>query len=136
MREACTIELSDAPRGTKPGLAEWRRRFASDMVGDDPAFMHVLQVLRSVAETNSTVLVTGETGTGKELVASAVHKGSQRSEKPFLAVNCAAIPDSLIESELFGHTRGAFTGAVAAREGRLMAANGGTLFLDANGHMP
>ncbi len=129
-------ELAQSTRIARPSIAEWRRRYASDMVGDDPTFMHVLEVLRSVAETNSTVLVTGETGTGKELVASALHKGSRRADKPFVALNCAAIPDSLIESELFGHTRGAFTGAVAAREGRLLAANGGTLFLDEIGDMP
>ncbi len=134
--QGSSTDQQDMARGSKPGLAEWRRRHAADMVGDDPAFMHVLQVLRSVAETNSTVLVTGETGTGKELVASAVHKGSKRADKPFVALNCAAIPDSLIESELFGHTRGAFTGAVAAREGRLLAAHGGTLFLDEIGDMP
>jgi transcriptional regulator with PAS, ATPase and Fis domain len=136
MREACLPELTETPRQAKPSVAEWRRRYAADMVGDDPAFLHVLQVLRSVADTHSTVLVTGETGTGKELVASAIHKASRRAEKPFVALNCAAIPDSLIESELFGHTRGAFTGAVAAREGRLLAAHGGTLFLDEIGDMP
>jgi transcriptional regulator with PAS, ATPase and Fis domain len=136
MREAISPEPTETARPAKPSLAEWRKRYAAEMVGDDPAFLHVLQVLRSVADTNSTVLVTGETGTGKELVASAVHKASKRAEKPFVALNCAAIPDALIESELFGHTRGAFTGAVAAREGRLLAASGGTLFLDEIGDMP
>jgi transcriptional regulator with PAS, ATPase and Fis domain len=129
-------ETTAGQRNTKASLSDWRQRHAPEMVGDDPTFTHVLEVLRSVAGTNSTVLVTGDTGTGKELVASAVHRASKRASGPFVALNCAAIPDSLIESELFGHTRGAFTGAVAAREGRLLAANGGTLFLDEIGDMP
>ncbi len=117
-------------------LNRWRQRCASDIVGGDLALVDALKVLRSVADTDCTVLVTGESGTGKELAARAVHTGSSRSEKAFIALNCAAIPDSMIESELFGHMKGAFTGATASRTGRIAAANGGTLFLDEIGDMP
>jgi len=89
-----------------------------------------------VAPRSTTVLIEGATGTGKELVAKAVHRLSARASKPFVVLNCAAIPESLLEAELFGHTRGAFTGAVQSRTGRVEAANGGTLFLDEIGEMP
>jgi transcriptional regulator with GAF, ATPase, and Fis domain len=94
------------------------------------------QLIRLVAPRNSTVLIEGETGTGKEVVASAVHRLSSRSSKPLVILNCAAIPEALLEAELFGHTRGAFTGAVTARTGRIEAAHGGTLFLDEIGELP
>jgi len=93
-------------------------------------------VLERVADTPTTVLLTGESGTGKELVARALHSHSSRSEKPFIKVNCAAIPKELIESELFGYERGAFTGAVSSKPGRFELANGGTLFLDEIGEIP
>ena len=95
-----------------------------------------LGVLEAVAATDCTLLITGESGTGKELFARAAHVGSTRSSGPFVALNCASIPDSMIEAELFGHARGSFTGAVAARTGRIGAADGGTLFLDEVGDMP
>ncbi len=117
-------------------LAVWRRRFAPGIAGDDPALLEALRVTRSVARTEATVLITGESGTGKELAARAIHDASPRCDGPFVALNCAAIPDSLVEAELFGHARGAFTGAVAARTGRIAAANGGTLFLDEVGDLP
>jgi DNA-binding NtrC family response regulator len=121
---------------TSRELRDWRRSHAPDLFGADPRLVEVLDTIRSVADTSSTVLITGETGTGKELVARAVHQGSARRGGPFVPLNCAAIPESLIESELFGHTRGAFTGAVVAREGRIAAAHEGTLFLDEIGDMP
>ena len=102
----------------------------------DPAMKRVLAVLANVAETDVTVLVRGESGTGKELVARAVHAGSMRREGPFVAVNCAALTQSLIESELFGHVRGSFTGAVGDRKGVFEQADGGTLFLDEVAELP
>ena len=106
------------------------------MVGQSAAFRHVLDLIRAVAPTSTTVLLLGETGTGKELLARAVHDGSPRHNKPFIRVNCAALPGGLVESELFGHERGAFTGASSQRPGRFELANGGTLFLDEIGEMP
>ena len=100
------------------------------MVGDSPRMRAVYELIRRVAATDSTVLVQGESGTGKELVARAVHNSSSRADGPFVAVNCAAITETLLESELFGHEKGAFTGAVAQKKGKVELANGGTLFLD------
>ena len=96
----------------------------------------VFEVLGQVSATNATVLILGESGTGKELVARAIHENSPRKERRFVAVNCAALSEGLIESELFGHVKGAFTGAVAGKEGRIVYADGGTLFLDEVGDMP
>ncbi len=107
-----------------------------EMVGESPLMMELARLIRLVAPRLTTVLIEGETGTGKELVAHAVHQLSTRSNKPFVVLNCAAIPESLLEAELFGHTRGAFTGAVQSRTGRIEAAHGGTLFLDEIGEMP
>jgi transcriptional regulator with GAF, ATPase, and Fis domain len=101
-----------------------------NMVGSSPALRKVLEIVRRVAPTDSTVLIQGESGTGKELVARAIQRNSPRSERPFVAINCAAIPDALIESEIFGHEKGAFTGATARKKGKAEAAEGGTLFLD------
>jgi transcriptional regulator with GAF, ATPase, and Fis domain len=98
--------------------------------------VELARLIRLVAPKSATVLIEGETGTGKEIVAKAVHRLSARAGKPFVVLNCAAIPESLLEAELFGHTRGAFTGAVASRTGRIEAAHGGTLFLDEIGEMP
>ncbi|MCB1804703.1 MAG: sigma-54-dependent Fis family transcriptional regulator [Candidatus Competibacteraceae bacterium] len=108
----------------------------SGIIGDSPAMQQVFDHIHKIAPTDSTVLILGESGTGKELVARALHEHSRRKNEPLIAVNCAAIPDNLIESELFGHERGAFTGAVGAREGLVEAADGGTLFLDEIGELP
>lgn len=106
------------------------------LVGSSPALLDIFKTVGKVASRNVPVLITGESGTGKELVAHALHSASPRAEGPFIAVNAAAIPRELLESELFGHERGAFTGAVAARAGRFREASGGTLFLDEIGDMP
>jgi DNA-binding NtrC family response regulator len=105
------------------------------LVGESPALLELFKAVGRVAGSTATVLVTGESGTGKELVARAVHRLSPRAAGPFVAVNCAAIPEDLLESELFGHERGAFTGAVARKVGRFERAHGGTLFLDEIGDM-
>src|SRR5947208_8559309 len=100
------------------------------IIGNSPALQRVLRTVRVVAPTDATVLIQGETGTGKELIAEAIHKCSNRSAGPLVKVNCAAIPAGLLESELFGHERGAYTGAFARSIGRFERANKGTLFLD------
>ncbi len=107
-----------------------------DIVGSSEAIRKVLRQVAKVAPSDSTVLITGGTGTGKELIARAIHKRSNRSERAFIGVNCAAIPPSLIASELFGHEKGAFTGAGQKRLGRFESANGGTIFLDEIGDLP
>jgi len=106
------------------------------LVGESALMVELARTIRLVAPHTATVLIEGETGTGKEVVAHAVHRLSPRSSKPFVVLNCAAIPEALLEAELFGHTRGAFTGAVQSRTGRIEAAHGGTLFLDEIGEMP
>jgi len=111
-------------------------RMFEEIVGSSPALQAVLSQVAKVAPTDSTVLITGETGTGKELIARAIHKRSQRSSKAFVSVNCAAIPRDLIASELFGHEKGAFTGATQRRLGRFESAEGGTIFLDEIGELP
>jgi PAS domain S-box-containing protein len=107
-----------------------------EIVGRSAALTVVLEHVRRVAPTDSTVLITGETGTGKELIARALHSASRRKDKPFIKINCAALPAGLVESELFGHEKGAFTGAIARRVGRFELAHGGTLFLDEVGELP
>ena len=131
------LDGSAGPSGKQ--AAPFRRSLPQslpEMVGNSPGMMELAHMVRLVAPRSATVLVQGETGTGKELVAKAVHSLSSRAGKPFLLLNCAAIPEALLEAELFGHTRGAFTGAVQSRTGRIEAANGGTLFLDEIGEMP
>ena len=107
-----------------------------EIIGQAPAMQEVFRAIGRLSRSHATVLINGESGTGKELVASALHRHSPRAEKPFIAINTAAIPKDLLESELFGHERGAFTGAQAARRGRFEQADGGTLFLDEIGDMP
>ncbi len=107
-----------------------------DILGRSQAIKDMLQIISTVAPTEATVLITGESGTGKELVARALHEGSARAARPLVTVNCAALAENLLESELFGHEKGSFTGADRRREGRFMQANGGTLFLDEIGEMP
>ena len=107
-----------------------------ELVGSSPVMLEVSRRIRLVAERTTPVLIEGPTGSGKEVVAEALHRLSKRARKPFVAINCAAIPEALLEAELFGHTRGAFTGAVQGRIGRIESADGGTLFLDEIGEMP
>ena len=102
----------------------------ANIIGNSPAIKHVLELVETVASSDSTVLLLGETGTGKELVARAIHDRSRRKERAFVKLNCAAIPTGLLESELFGHEKGAFTGAIAQKVGRMEVADQGTLFLD------
>ncbi len=110
--------------------------FRSPLVGDSSGIQNVFKTIEKVSQTDSTVLITGESGTGKELVARAIHENSARATKPLVIVNCGAIPAELLEAELFGHIKGAFTGATQSRQGRFELAHGGTIFLDEVGEMP
>src|SRR5213595_1144135 len=117
-------------------VAEERMHAAPEMLGQAPAMQDVFRAIGRLSQSNVTVMITGESGSGKELVARALHKHSPRASGPFVAINTAAIPKDLLESELFGHERGAFTGAQTTRRGRFEQADGGTLFLDEIGDMP
>jgi len=117
----------------KTGLL--RKKSHRRIIGESPAVLNLREQIRRAAPTNATVLITGENGTGKELAAWMMHLLSRRSTRPMVEVNCAAIPEELIESELFGHEKGAFTGAYEKRKGKFDSANGGTLFLDEIGDM-
>jgi len=108
----------------------------ANLMTQSPVFESVIRSAQIVAATEATTLITGETGTGKELMARALHEGSRRAGKPFVAINCSAIPEALAESEFFGHRKGAFTGAMEERAGHVRAADGGTLFLDEVGELP
>jgi len=128
------IRLKKENRALKERLDE---EFQSpDIIGRSPVMMRLMATAAQVAASEATVMITGESGTGKELVAAAIHHNSPRKEGPFIKVNCAAITETLLESELFGHEKGAFTGAERRREGRFVQANGGSLFLDEVGEMP
>jgi len=116
-------------------LSARERRFADEMLGESPAMKKLREDIAKVAPTSGRVLITGDSGTGKELIAAEIHRQSKRAEGPFVKVNCAAIPSELIESELFGHEKGSFTGAASRRRGQFEAADGGTLFLDEVGDM-
>ncbi|MCX7886293.1 MAG: sigma 54-interacting transcriptional regulator [Verrucomicrobiae bacterium] len=142
---AQAVQLRRAALEEHERLAEENRRLRGElgerfrpanMVGDSHEMREVYQQIARVARTNATVLICGETGTGKELIAQAIHYNSDRAGGPFVRVHCAALPEALVESELFGHVRGAFTGAVRDRKGRFEAANNGTLFLDEVGDIP
>ncbi|MCB9629363.1 MAG: sigma-54-dependent Fis family transcriptional regulator [Sandaracinaceae bacterium] len=113
-----------------------QRLDARNLIGDHPTMQRLFKTMAQVAKSNATVLVHGETGTGKELIAAAIHRNSPRSEQPFVKLNCAALAESVLESELFGHERGAFTGALQKRRGRFESAHGGTLFLDEVSEIP
>jgi formate hydrogenlyase transcriptional activator len=132
------FEIEDARPVTTigPDNSELRGRGLPKIIGNSPALQRVLHMVRVVAPTEATVLIQGETGTGKELIAEAIHNWSDRSSGPFVKVNCAAIPSGLLESELFGHERGAYTGAFARGIGRFERAHRGTLFLDEIGDLP
>src|SRR5580698_4845946 len=124
-KDSSLEDLSDSEEGLKPQL-----------IGNSPAWIEVFKNIGRVAATDVGVLLLGESGTGKEVVASAIHQNSARSRRPFIILNCAALPPELMESELFGHERGAFTGAVAQKRGKFEAADGGTVFLDEIGELP
>jgi two-component system response regulator HydG len=128
-------DVESSVRASTPGLLSSADAFRQ-IIGRSPAIRRVVDTIRRAAPSEATILVTGESGTGKELVARAIHDASRRAAKPFVAVNSAAIPHDLLESELFGHVRGAFTGAQRDRRGQVALADGGTLFLDEIGDLP
>ena len=124
------------PKNTGMQSKRFLRQLEDRFVGVSNATQHVRELVARVSTTDATVLIQGESGTGKEVVARLVHDLSDRSSRPFIPINCGAIPGELLESELFGHEKGSFTGAIAARKGRFELAEGGTLFLDEIGDMP
>lgn len=140
LRDGATLRLGDVEVSVRVGDATdvevWPHESFGPLVGRSPAMRTLFSLLNDYARTDGTVLVSGETGTGKDVVARAVHGASERASAPFVVVDCGAIPESLVESELFGHARGAFSGAVRAHEGSFGAAHGGTLFLDEIGELP
>ena len=149
---ACQIAIAIDKAPASEEISEQRNKFAEEklyleeelrsemgferIIGSSPALLQVLQLVETVASSNSTVLLLGETGTGKELIARAIHERSRRKERTFVKLNCAAIPTGLLESELFGHEKGAFTGAISQKIGRMELADQGTLFLDEVGDIP
>jgi two-component system response regulator AtoC len=136
VRKAVRTQDLSATEASRPSLVGGLEGGRYGIIGQSPNLVELYTVLDRVADTPTTVLVTGESGTGKELVARALHENSSRRDKPFIKVNCAAIPRDLMESELFGYERGAFTGAVGSKPGRFELASGGTLFLDEIGSIP
>lgn len=129
------LRLETGDGAQRDPRAAWRDKFAPGLIGEHENLLEIFLVLERIAHTDCTVLVLGESGTGKELIARAIHNASDRTTAPFVPVNCGAIPETLIESELFGHAKGSFSGATSAREGRFAAADTGTLFLDEIGEM-
>ena len=131
------IQQQELFRENRALRRELNRQYTfSEIVGKSDSLQKIFALVEKVAGTNANVLIQGESGTGKELIARAIHLNSSRSSQPFLAVNCGALPESILESELFGHTKGAFTGAIADKKGLFRSASGGTLFLDEIGEMP
>jgi two-component system, NtrC family, response regulator len=130
------VRYQNLPDRSRPPSRQEARVFLSPIVGQSEQMQAIITLSRKVAASEATVLVLGESGTGKELIARAVHNASTRSQGPFVAVNCAALPKDLLESELFGHVKGAFTGAIKDRKGKFQQAGGGTLFLDEIGELP
>jgi DNA-binding NtrC family response regulator len=135
LEDAVAALLKPLPPEPEPDAIAWRDKYAPWLLGNDPSMLPALGLIAQVADTGCTVLITGASGTGKELVARSLHAGSGRKNKPFVPVNCAAIPANLVESELFGHAKGSFTGASNHRTGRFAQADGGTIFLDEIGEM-
>lgn len=137
LEPASTVRSTPAaavPVAARPAAS--RNGIATRLVGESTVMAHVRALVARVAAFDTSVLITGESGTGKEVAARAIHDASPRAHRPFVAINCGAIPAELLESELFGHERGAFTGAIATRKGRFELAEGGTIFLDEIGDMP
>ena len=132
-KDALYQAIDDALEQSAPATDE---RWREAIVTRSPLMLRLLEQARLVAQSDVSVLINGQSGTGKEIFAQAIHNASPRNSKPFIAINCGALPEQLLESELFGHARGAFTGAVSNREGLFQAAEGGTLFLDEIGDMP
>lgn len=135
MLDATNQQLEDENRQLKRRL-NCECRFDSEIIGESPAMQRVFSLVEKVVDSDATVLITGETGTGKEVFAHAIHNNGNRKNAPFVAQNCAALPENLLESELFGYKKGAFSGAEKDKKGMIQAANGGTLFLDEIGDMP
>jgi transcriptional regulator with GAF, ATPase, and Fis domain len=131
-RQAALFALSRFPAAPAPPAEPWRRL----LIGESPAMRPVLDTIRLLGPRRSTVLISGETGTGKEVVAKAIHAASLRAREPMVSVNCTALPEALLEAELFGHVKGAYTGAFQGRKGRFEEADKGTIFLDEIGDMP
>jgi len=129
-------QIAPCSRVNQLDFSTWRTQFAHEIVGEAPQIIEALETIRHVAATDCSVLITGETGTGKELFARAAHRASPRRNRALIPVNCAAIPENLLETELFGHIKGAFTGATSPRTGRFMSAHEGTIFLDEIGDLP
>lgn len=135
-QRACELQRDNQKRSAPKAKTEESSESGDELIGDAPAMQEVFKAIGRLSKSKITVMINGESGTGKELIANALHKHSPRSEKPFVALNMAAIPHDLMESELFGHEKGSFTGAQATRIGRFEQSDGGTLFLDEIGDMP
>lgn len=130
------LQVPDLPPTDNTARERLREQHGiEDIIGQSERMLEVFELIEKVADSDSTILVNGETGTGKGLVARAIHQSSYRKNKPFVSINCGAIPENLLESELFGHVRGAFTGAISSKPGKFELANGGTVFLDEIGDM-